>query len=275
MNSKPEAGGSKKPELHFHAGDWALVTGASSGIGHEFCHQLAKAGLNLVLVSRRAHLLDALASELATRHGTAALVLADDLYDPLARRNILRRVDQAGIRIRLLVNNAGVGCWGPFESSEPERYERMIGVNTTAMVDMCAKFLPQLSSHSRSAVINVSSQAAFQPVPYMAVYAATKAFVHSFSLALHEEWRVRGVQVQTLVPGPTTSEFDEKAGAYTSALPVRHPPAEAVSVALSHLAGGAPVVTSAKGVWKQRLFAGLLPPGFLVREVAKMFRPPS
>jgi len=262
-------------KLPFQARDWALVTGASSGIGREFCHQLAGAGLNLVLVSRRAGLLAALADELSGQHDTSTLIVPEDLCDVLARTRIREHVDQAGVRIRLLVNNAAVGFWGPFERSEPERYERMIELNATAMVGMCAEFLPQLSSHPRSAVINVSSQAAFQPVPYMAVYAATKAFVYSFSLALHEEWRDRGVQVQTLVPGPTASEFDENAGAYASALQVRHPPAEAVNAALSHLAGGAPLVSSAKGIWKQRLFAGLLPPGFLVREVAKMFRPPK
>ncbi len=261
--------------LLFQRHDWALVTGASSGIGREFCRQFASVGLNLVLVSRRAKLLDDLAEELAARNGIETMVLAQDLCDPRARRRVRELVDHAGVRVRLLVNNAGVGGWGPFESSEPERYERMIELNATAMVGMCAEFLAQLSSHPRSAVINVSSQAAFQPVPYMAVYAATKAFVYSFSLALYEEWRSRGVHVQTLVPGPTQSEFDEKAGAYASALQARDSPRVAVETALAHLAGGKPLVASTGGIWRQRLFGGLLPPGLLVREVAKMFKPPK
>lgn len=140
---------------------------------------------------------------------------------------------------------------------------------------MCAEFLPHLSSHPRSAIINVSSQAALQPVTYMAVYAATKAYVHSFSLALYEEWRSRGIHVQTLIPEPSATEFDAKAGAYESAVLERRPPTEAVQATLAHLGESQPVVATAKGVWKQRLFAGLFPPKMVVRGVAKMFIPPE
>ncbi len=256
--------------------DWALVTGASAGIGREFCLRLAAMGLNLALVARRGELLDALGRDLAARHGIETLSLAEDLCAPHAAARVRERIDDAGVRIRLLVNNAAVGRWGPFESNAPEAYVRMLSLNTTAVVAMCAEFFPHLAAHSRSAVINVSSQAAYQPVPYMAAYAATKAFVQSLSLALYEEWRNRGIYVQTLVPGPTATEFDAKAGAYESALQTRHSPAVAVQAALRHLAGDAPVVSSAPGgVWKQRLFAGVLPPRLLVREVAKMFRPPA
>lgn len=254
--------------------DWALITGASAGIGREFCVQLAAMGLNLVLVARRGELLESLAQELATRHETETLVLAEDLAVTHAAARVRERVEQAGVRVRLLVNNAGTGRWGPFESSSADVYERMLGLNTTTIVAMCSEFFPHLATHSRSAVINVSSQAAFQPVPYMAAYAASKAFVQSFSLALYEEWRARGIHVQTLVPGPTATEFDAKAGAYESALKTRHDPAVAVRTALRHLTDDGPVVSSAPGIWKQRLFAGLLPPRLLVREVAKMFRPP-
>lgn len=261
--------------LSFQPSDWALVTGASSGIGRAFCLRLADAGANLVLVARRTKLLDALANDLAARYGIKTLVLAVDLSDPLAPSQIRRQMDEAEVRIRLLINNAAVGRWGFFEATKPEVYARMIQLNVGAMTAMCAEFLPHLSSHPRSAIINVSSQAAFQPVPYMAVYAATKAYVHSFSLALYEEWRSRGIHVQTLVPGPSATEFDATAGAYESAVLERRPPMEAVQAALVHLAESQPVVATAKGIWKQRLFAGLFPPRMVVREVAKMFKPPE
>lgn len=261
--------------LPFQPHDWALVTGASSGIGREFCLRLAEAGANLVLVARRGDLLDSLANELAARYGIKTLVVAEDLSEAVAPHRIRQRVEEAGVGIKLLINNAASGRWGPFEVTAPDVYARMIQLNTLAITTMCAEFLPHLSSHPRSAVINVSSQAAFQPVPYMAVYAATKAYVHSFSLALYEEWRNRGIHVQTLIPGPSATEFDVKAGAYESAVGERRPPTEAVHAALSHLAGDQPVVSSAKGIWKQRLFAGLFPPRMVVREVAKMFRPPE
>jgi short-subunit dehydrogenase len=124
-------------------------------------------------------------------------------------------------------------------------------------------------------VINVSSAAAYQPVPFMAVYAASKAFVQSFSQALHGEWKEHGILVQTLVPGPTATEFDAKAGAYESALTERDAPADVVRAALAGLERDVPVVNAAKGTYKQRVFAGLAPHAMVIREVGKMFRPPE
>jgi short-subunit dehydrogenase len=260
--------------LVLQANNWALVTGASSGIGREFCVELAAEGINLVVVARRGELLRTLADELGQRYGVEVRVAADDLTDPGAPARLYSALDASGVRISLLVNNAAAGRWGPFESGSVETYEKIISLNIFALTAMCRVFLPHLTTHARSAIINVSSQAAYQPVPYMAVYAATKAYVQQFSLALYEEWRGRGIHVQTLVPGPTVSEFDEKAGAYVSDLAARSSPSEAVGAALMHLSTDQPVVISAKGVWKQRLFAGLFPSKVVVREVAKMFKPP-
>ncbi len=256
------------------AGDWALVTGASAGIGREFCRQLAGAGLNLVLVARRRELLEALAGELAG-HGIRTLILVEDLTEVGAPARIRSQVEAAGVRIRLLVNNAGCGKWGAFDEATPEIYDRMIRLNVAVPTALCLEFLPHLKSHSPGAIINVSSQAALQPVPYMAVYAASKAYLQSLSLALHEEWRASGVHVQTLMPGPTATEFDARAGAYESAVVDRRPAAEVVRAALAHLGDGRPFVASVGGIWKQRFFAGLFPYRMVVREVAKMFKPPA
>lgn len=256
-------------------GNWALVSGASSGIGEEFVRQLARAGWNVALVARRQDRLERLARAVEQDCGVRTLVVALDLAQDGAVAQVKARLDRAGIRIRLLCNNAGTGRWGRIEAAPVPVYEHIIALNTTAMVAMCHHFLPDLASSPGSAVINVSSPASYQPVPYMAVYAASKAFVHSFSQALHGEWQEHGVLVQTLVPGPTESEFDANAGAYDSALTKRGSPAAVVRASLAGLERGDPVVLAAKGTFKQRIFAGLFPPSMVIREVGKMFRPPK
>lgn len=256
-------------------GYWALITGASAGIGREFCHQLAAVGMNVVLVARREALLHELAGQLTQQYQVRTLPVPIDLSRPEAAAQLKSRLEQEGVRIRLLCNNAASGRWGQFEASRAEVYDEMIRLNTTAVVTLCWQLLPDLSSHPTSAIINISSQAAYQPVPFMAVYAATKAFVQSFSQALYGEWKGRGVLVQTLVPGPTATEFDAKAGAYASAVPKRGAPAEVVRTALAHLGQDTPVVTHAKGTYKQRLFAALAPPKTVIQAVARMFQPHS
>ena len=205
-------------QLETCKGDWALITDASSGIGREFAHQIGAAGLNLVLVARRKPLLDDLATELGQRHGIRVVAISVDLSHPDAISAVGSRLLAEDVRIRLLCNNAAFGSWGAFEKSPASTYEDMIKVNVAAVVGLCHHFLPVLSSFPTSAIINVSSPAAFQPVPYMAVYAATKAFLHSFSQALYGEWKDRGILVQALVPGPTATEFDQVAGAYASSM---------------------------------------------------------
>lgn len=261
--------------LHEWKGDWALVTGASSGIGREFCKQLGAAGMNLVLVARQQALLEDLATELTTKHGVQARVLTLDLSEQGAAHQVKAEVEAIDVKIRLLVNNAAFGRWGKFEGNPSHDYEQMILLNTAALVSLCRLFLPDFASFRSSAIINVSSPAALQPVPYMAVYAATKSFVHGFSQALYGEWSARGIHVQTLLPGPTATEFDAKAGAYDSALKTRGTTAEVVTASLSGLQHKLPLVAVAKGTYKQRLFAALFPAKTVIATVARMFRPPA
>jgi hypothetical protein len=256
-------------------GAWALVTGASSGIGEEFSRQLARAGMNVVLVARRRQVLETLANSLTSESGVQTRVIVLDLAQPSAIEELKNRLSRDGIRIRVLCNNAGIGRWGRFEKTADDVYHQMIALNTDVMVSMCYRFLEDLRSFPTSAVINVSSSASYQPVPYMATYAATKAFVQSFSQALYGEWKDRGILVQTLVPGPTQTEFDAKAGAYESALTKRDSPAKVVEASLAGLSKGTPVVVVAKGTYMQRFFAGLFPARMVIREVAKMFKPPN
>lgn len=255
-------------------GGWAVVTGASSGIGRAFAQHLAPLRFNLLLVARREVELRALADALERAHDVRAVALALDLAAPEATNAVLTALDrQPGATLRLLVSNAGVGQWGSHDAVLAERYAQIVALNCAATVALTTALLPRLQAAAPAAVVHVSSQAAYQPVPYMAVYAASKAFVHHFSLALHEEQRQHGVLVQTLVPAPTATEFDSKAGAYESGVQKRGQADDVVRASLAALDCGAPVATNAKGLWQQRLFASLAPPSIVLREVAKMFKP--
>ena len=257
-------------------GSWAIVTGASTGIGREFAEQLARRKINLVLVARRGELLDLLAAALRRAQGVQVQTLALDLADSTSVDQLQQFLEGLAIRPRLLVNNAGIGRWGRFEGggSDPQACRRMLMVNAVALMETCAAMFPALTGQRPSAIINLSSPAAFQPMPFMAAYGASKAFVHHLSLALYEEWREQGVYVQTLVPGPTATEFDLLAGAYSSKLAdKRDPPAKAVIASLLAFDREDPLVISASGTVAQRLFAALAPTRILLQKVGQMFRP--
>ena len=185
----------------------ALVTGASSGIGAEFARQLAARGHRLVLVARRADRLEALVDELGT-----ARAVAMDLGEPGAAARLMADLAAQGERVSLLVNNAGFGLWGPFATLDGDRQRAMIDLNCGTLVELAHAVLPDMLARKSGAILNVASTGAFQPGPRIAVYFATKAFVLSFSEALHEEVRRNGVTVTALCPGPTSTEFGDVAG---------------------------------------------------------------
>ena len=184
----------------------ALVTGASSGIGEQFARQLAARGHNLVLVARRADRLEQLAAELPTD----ARVVACDLAADAA--SLGGRVAELGIEVDLLVNNAGFGTSGPFVEHDPARDAEQVRLNCEAVVTLCHAFVPGMVDRRRGGVINVASSAGMQPIPYESVYAASKAFVISFTDALHTELRDSGVRVMSVNPGPVPTEWQQVAG---------------------------------------------------------------
>lgn len=256
-------------------GDWALVTGASSGIGAEFCRQLAKVGLNIVMVARRKKLLDDLSAELEYDHKIKTKVLIIDLSVPNSAEYVKMATAKEGIKIRLLINNAAFGPWGSFEKTSRETYEKMIQLIATTPISLCHLYMTDLESYPTSLIINLSSPAALQPVTYKAVYSAAKTCLHNFSLALYGEWQSKGIKVQTLLPGPTATQLDFLGGAYKSALgEARRPPIEIVQASIAHFDKDKPFVTTNKGTYKQRLFAGIAPVKMIIREVKKMFAPP-
>jgi short-subunit dehydrogenase len=189
-----------------------LVTGASSGIGEEIARQLAAKGHHLILVARRVERLETLADELGRLHGIRADVLPADLGDPAARDRLVTEAEALGVALSGLVNNAGLGGSGFFAKSDQEHEREMVRVNVDALHHLTGAFLPGMVGRGEGAVLNVASLAANQPLPLFATYAATKAFVLSFSEALHGELSGTGVSVTALCPGPVPTEFGDIAG---------------------------------------------------------------
>jgi short-subunit dehydrogenase len=185
----------------------ALVTGASSGIGAALARQLCERGYRVALVARNEEKLKALAGEVGGE------VFVCDLADAAARDRLAADVEARGLRVEVLVNNAGFGVYKDFAESDREREIEQARVNVEAVVDLTHRFLPGMISRGRGAIINTASTAAFQPIPGNAGYAAAKAYVLALSEALHEETRKTGVTVTALCPGPVHSGFQAASGA--------------------------------------------------------------
>jgi uncharacterized protein len=190
----------------------ALITGASSGLGATFAKELAARGMNTILVARSADKLQALATELTTKYQQRNDFIAMDLVPAGAATNLASKVAELGLQVDLLVNNAGFATYGNFESIAPERDRDQVLLNIATLVDMTHTFIPQMLARKSGSIINLSSVVGFQPVPYMSVYAASKAFVLSFSESLWAEYADRGIQVIALCPGATATSFHEVAG---------------------------------------------------------------
>ena len=184
-----------------------LITGASAGLGEEFARQLAANGHRLVLVARRRDKLETLAKELGN-----ARAVAMDLGQPGAAAALMADLAAHNEHCQVLINNAGFGRWGKFAALDGPRQRAMIDLNCGTLVELCHAVLPGMIARGDGAILNIASTAAFQPGAGMAVYFATKAFVLSFSEALHEEVVKAGVRVSALCPGPTRTEFGEVAG---------------------------------------------------------------
>ena len=185
----------------------ALVTGASAGLGIEFARQLSKRGHALVLAARRKDRLEELAKALGNARAVAIDLSARD-----SGERLMADLEAAGEQVELLVNNAGFGLIGKFAALDARRLREMIDLNVGTLTDLCRAAAPGMIERKSGGIINVASTAAFQPGPKMAVYFATKAYVLSFTEALHEELKPHGVKVSCLCPGPTRTEFGEVAG---------------------------------------------------------------
>src|SRR5215211_5325005 len=190
-----------------------LVTGASAGIGAELARELARRSYNVVLVARRADRMRALAEELRLTHGIHADVEPCDLVDREARSELVARLEAGEREVVGVCNNAGLGTIAPLVEAGVEREQQVVRLNVEALHHLTGAFLPRMVADGTGAILNVASTAAFQPLPGFATYAASKAFVQSFSEAVHEELSGTGVSVTSLTPGFTETEFGEAAGA--------------------------------------------------------------
>jgi short-subunit dehydrogenase len=184
-----------------------LITGASGGIGEAFARRLAAEKHNLVLVARQEPKLRQLSDELTCAHGITAQYIAIDLTEPGADRRIVEETERRGLTVGWLINNAGIGSAGDFARLDLTAERNMITLNVTALMALTHRYLPAMRTCKNGTIINVASMAGFQPIPFMATYAATKAFVRSFTEAIAEENRPFGVRVMLLAPGATETNF--------------------------------------------------------------------
>ncbi|MGH9743882.1 MAG: SDR family NAD(P)-dependent oxidoreductase [Candidatus Acidiferrum sp.] len=256
-------------------GKWALVTGASAGIGKALAEELARGGTNLVLTARRRDRLEELAQQLAAMHKIQTRIFVADLAEADAPEEIFQFTKDQGIEIELLINNAGFGAYGEFPTVEIRRLTDMVQVNCSAVIHLTRLYLPEMVARRHGDVMIVASTASFQSVPYISTYAATKAFDLLFAEGLAEEMKPHGVRVCALCPGSTDSEFAEVAGQTHVAATKRHrETAEKVARAgLRALAVGKSYVISGLGNYLGVLGQRLVSRRFVARVAARMFKP--
>lgn len=252
---------------------WTVITGASSGIGAELARAFAARGYPLVLTARRHERLEALAAEIQEAHGVPVEIMALDLEDREAPRDLAEMLHDRGIAVYTLVNNAGFGLRGNFATLPHERQIAMIDLNVTALTALCRLMLPGMIERGRGGILNVASTAAFQAGPYMAVYYATKAYVLSLSEALHEEAKPHGVTVTALCPGPTESEFAATADLEQSKLFKRGAmsSAEVARIGVQGYEAGRAIVVAGASNRVGTLGAKLFP-RFLTRRIAGLLQ---
>lgn len=209
-----------------------LITGASAGLGAEFARQCAKRGQPLALAARRRERMEALGTAL----GGEVHVFEADLAKPGAAASLIAALEAEGLSVDTLINNAGFGLGGKFADRPLARLSEMIDLNVRALTELCHLVLPAMRERGRGAILNVASTAAFQPGPNMAVYYATKAYVLSFTEALHHELKGSGIRVSALCPGPTHSEFSDVADSHSPTLErMKMPAAPVVAAGLEGL----------------------------------------
>ncbi len=255
------------------SGRWALVTGASSGIGAALAKELAAGGANLVLAARRRERLERLASEAVDRHKVRAEVIAADLARPQACDEIFAFTKGRKIAVDVLVNNAGFGAYGEFHRIGLARQLEMVQVNIAAVLQLTHLYLPGMIERRRGDILIVASTAGFQGVPYISTYAASKAFDLLFAEALAEEMRPYGVRVCALCPGSTQTEFQQVAGEPEWTQGHQESAEKVARTGLRALARGKSCAISGLGNWLGVEGQRLAPRRLVTRVAAGMFRP--
>lgn len=259
--------------MQAYAGKWALVTGASSGIGEEFARQLAGLGMHTILVARREDRLKQIAMELQNQHRIQTRVIRTDLSADGAVEELVQLLEAEELTVDLLINNAGFGEFGAFASLPVDRCLGMIDLNVRALTELSRRFIEGMVERGTGGIIHVASTSAFQPVPYLSVYAATKAYVLSLSESMWAEVRRHGVTVHCVCPGFTTTEFFDVASMPKSVAFTCQTVGQVVTTTLKAFRKKRPTIVSGWANW----FVSLLPRVSARRVVAKvgerMFNP--
>lgn len=258
-------------------GKTALITGASSGIGEAIARKLAAQGVNLILVARSQDKLLQLADALTQSYAVQCTALSADLSMPDCGANVHKQVKAIGMTVDILVNNAGYGTYGPFDSISPKKEQGEIAVNIAAVVDFAHAVLPEMVMRGAGIIVNVASTASFQPVPYMAVYAASKAFVLSFSEALWAEYRGRGIHVVALCPSAVETSFINQLGdksiRKTTAFSTTLQPEQVAIHAMKAIHSNKPTHIIGFKNWLMAQSVRFAPRGLVARSGADMMRP--
>ncbi|WP_375495537.1 SDR family NAD(P)-dependent oxidoreductase [uncultured Nostoc sp.] len=254
----------------------ALITGASSGIGKAFAQELAARKTNLVLVARSEDKLSQLAKQLQEQHKIQVEVIVKDLTEPNAAASVFDTTKAKELTIDLLINNAGFGCYGDFAEEDGEKQVKIVQLNILALVDLTHKFLPLMRQRRSGSIINVSSITAFQPIPYLSVYAASKAFILSFSEALWAENYQYGVRILVTCPGPIETNFFVEANfppALASSTDKVYSSEKVVWESLEALEKGYPtVISSDTNTQIRSKLSRLVPRKLLLNMLAKHFK---
>ncbi len=252
-----------------YSGKTALITGASSGIGEAFACTLAQKGMNLILVARSERKLKALSIELQDLYGIRAEGIAVDLSKENMASYLYEETQNRRLSVDMLINNAGFSTNGSFETIAPEKDHQQVMVNVLSMVDLTHAFIPSMLAKGEGVVINVGSTTSFYPLAYQSVYAATKAFVLSFSESLWAEYLQRGIKVLALCPGATDTEFFNTMGKDVRLR--KHLPQKVVTVALSALEQNRHyVIPGFRNTFESLVLPRLLPRAVIAKLVARI-----
>jgi short-subunit dehydrogenase len=249
-----------------------LITGASSGIGEVFARKLAARGRNVLLVARSEDKLITLCNELGRSNSIRAQYVALDLSKPESPARLFEEAEKRGLFVDMLINNAGFGSMGEFAKLDLARELNMIDLNIKSLVELTYRFIQPMLERRQGTIINVASTAAFQPVPFMATYAATKAFVLSFSEALWEENRPHGVKIMALCPGVTDTNFFEASRGRKPPARVSQTPEEVVDTALRGLARNKSHIISGWTNFLMTQSERLAPRSLITRVAGRMMR---
>ncbi len=249
-----------------------LITGASGGIGEAFARKLAAEKHNLVLVARSEDKLRALCDELKLKHQITAHYIAIDLTDIDAESRLFNETEKHNLEVDWLINNAGFGSMGDFVRLELENELAMIQLNVRSLVALTHRYLTKMRERKSGTIINVASTASFQPVPFMATYAATKAFVRSFSEAIAEENRPFNIKIVALCPGPTDTNFFDAANAQTFKAKGMQTPEVVVETALSAVKSGKATVVSGWTNYIGAKIVNFVPNSLINRAIGSVLR---